>query len=164
MVLNFLFLNKSYSYNYKIKTMKTWILAVVLAIGINAGAQERKQRHEHVKMNPEQRTELQVKQMTLALDLSDKQMADIKTLMLDRNKKTEDFRIKRKTDKEAGKKLTGDEKFQLKSKMLDNRITMKREMKKILTEGQYEKWEKMKKNSIHKMKKRHDSMKKERRR
>ena len=144
--------------------MKTWMLALALAIGISANAQERRQKHDHVKMTPEQRTELQTKQMALTLDLNDKQMADIKKLLADRNTKAEAFKNSRKADREAGKKLSSNEKFELKSKMLDNQIAMKREMKKILNEEQYTKWEKTKKNKVHKMKKRHQNFKKERRR
>ena len=139
--------------------MKTWMLALALAIGINANAQERK-KHDHVKMTPEQRTELQTKQMALTLDLSDSQMAEIKKLFADRNAKAEAFKNSRKVNREAGKKLSSNEKFKLKSKMLDNQIAMKREMKKILSEEQYAKWEKTKKNRVHKMKKRHHNLKK----
>ena len=142
--------------------MKTWILAAVMMVGVAVTAQEKKERTEPLK--PEQRVELRVKQMDLALDLNDKQQKEISKLMLDRAKKGEQFRAQRKANKEAGKKLTSDEKFALKSKALDERIAMKDEMKKILSAEQFAKWENLKKERHGKIAKSHKKFKKDARR
>lgn len=142
--------------------MKTWILAAVIMIGVAVTAQEKKDRHEPLK--PEQRVELRVKQMDLALDLNDKQQKDIQKLMLERTKKAEQLRAQRKSNKEAGKKLTADERFAMQSKALDEKIAMKDEMKKILTAEQFSKWESMKKERHGKITKKHKNFKKQDRR
>jgi len=142
--------------------MKTWIVAVAMMVGVVATAQQKNEKTEPLK--PEQRVELRVKKMDLALDLNDKQVKDIRILMLERAKKAEQFKAQRKTNKEAGTKLTADEKFALKSKTLDERIAMKEEMKKILTSEQFAKWENMKKERHGKITNNHKKIKKDSRR
>lgn len=142
--------------------MKTWILALMMVVGLGASAQEREHRHEPFK--PEQRAELQAKKMTLALDLNEKQQKDIQKLLVDRNKKAGDFKIKAKANKEAGKKLTADERFEMKNRMLDEQIAMKAEMKKILNADQFEKWEKIKKHRKENFRREHKIRKRDNRR
>jgi protein-tyrosine-phosphatase len=142
--------------------MKTLILAAAMMMGVATTAQEKKDRPEPLK--PEQRAELRVKQMDLALDLNDKQAKDIQKLMLEKTKKAEAFKVQRKANKDAGKKLTADERFAMKSKALDERIAMKQEMKNILTADQFAKWEAMKKDRHGKITKRHKNLKKHDRR
>jgi periplasmic protein CpxP/Spy len=122
--------------------MKTLILAIMMVAGMTVSAQQRVEKGEQLK--PEQRAELRAKEMTLALDLNERQQKDIKALYLDRAKKAEAARAQFKAAKEAGKKPTADEKFAMKSRMLDEQIAMKAEMKKILTADQYAKWEQKK--------------------
>ena len=110
--------------------MKTLILAAVMMVGVVVSAQDKKERPEPLK--PEQRAELRVKQIDLALDLNDKQQKDIQKLILERSKKAEQFKAERKSRKQAEKKLTADERFAMRSRMLDERIAMRDEMKKIL--------------------------------
>lgn len=142
--------------------MKTWILALMMVVGMGASAQHG--REKHTQFTPEQRAELQAKRMTLALDLNEKQQIDLQKVFTDRNKKAEQFKSQMKANKEAGKKLTNDEKFAMKNRMLDEKIAMKGEMKKILNADQYTKWENMKKQQKHKFKKRHQKPHTERRR
>jgi periplasmic protein CpxP/Spy len=52
--------------------MKTWILGVMMMAGMAMSAQHRGEKRDHLK--PEQRAELRAKEMTLALDLNEKQM------------------------------------------------------------------------------------------
>lgn len=132
--------------------MKTWILAIMMMTGVVMSAQdgERKMdrmRHSnehHEKLTPEQRTELKSKQLTLTLGLSDKQQKEMQKLILERESKKQQFIAQHKANKEAGKRLTADERYAVKNKMLDEQIAMQREMKKILTPEQFDKFEKMK--------------------
>lgn len=142
--------------------MKTLILAAAMMFGVAVSAQDKKERPEPLK--PEQRAELRVKQMDLALDLNDKQQKDLQQLILNRTKKAEQFKAERKANREAGKKLTADERFAMKSKMLDERIAMRDEIKKILTAEQFAKWENMKKEKQGKITKKHKNFKKDTRR
>lgn len=147
--------------------MKTWILAIMVIVGVAMNAQSGERRHEgkrHGKermeqFTPEQKTELQVKRMTLALDLTDKQQKEIKSLFLERGKEREKMMAEMKADREAGKKPTADERFARKNRILDNKITMKASLKKILDEKQLAKLEDMKKHKREKITKRGKSFK-----
>lgn len=103
-------------------------------------------RGDREKLTPQQRAELKAKHLTLALDLTDKQQKDIQKLVLDRELKKKEAHDKLKADREAGKVPTADERFAMKSQMLDEQIAMKREIKKILSPEQFTKFEKMHKD------------------
>lgn len=132
--------------------MKTWILVVVMMMGVAMNAQHGERRHEG-KMRggermehftPEQRAELQVKKMTLALDLNEKQQKEIKSYLLEKNKDREKAIAERKANREAGKKMTADERFAMKSRMLDNKIAAKEFFRKTLDAEQLAKMEEIK--------------------
>lgn len=119
--------------------MKSIVLALAMCMTFAMNAQEKSKKES---LNPEQRVELQVKKMTLHLDLNENQQREIKKLLTDKNKKWEagkDQRVKAKKD------LTANEKFEMKNKKLDDKIAYKAEMKKVLTPTQFEKWENSKK-------------------
>lgn len=112
-------------------------------VGMTVLAQERNKRPQRDKMEqftPEQRTELQVKKLTLELDLNESQQKDIKAFIAEKNTKMEAHRTAMKAMKEKGTKPTSDERFAMKSKMLDEQIAAKKRMQKILNEKQFEKW------------------------
>ena len=119
--------------------MKKLILAIALVMTTLTFAQDRKQGRE--KLTPEQQTELQVKKMTLELDLDEKQQKEIKTILVEQSKKRETKLAEMKAKKEKGEKPTADERFAMKNEMLDNQIAMKARMKKILKPEQFTKWE-----------------------
>ena len=119
--------------------MKKMILASALVATTLTFAQDRKQGRE--KLTPEQQTELQVKKMTLDLDLDAKQQKEIKTILLEQAKKREAKMAEMKAKREKGEKPSADEKFEMKNKMLDNQIENKAQMKKILKPEQFAKWE-----------------------
>jgi len=119
--------------------MKKVFLFLTLCITMLTNAQERKGAVE--KMNAEQQTILLVKRMTLTLDLNEKQQEEIKSLLLDRAQKKAAHQLAQKTKKEKGEKPTADEKFKNQSQLLDDQITFKAKMKKILNEEQFKKWE-----------------------
>ncbi|ESU23448.1 hypothetical protein FEDK69T_16140 [Flavobacterium enshiense DK69] len=129
--------------------MKNVIIAVVMMISLTAFAQDRKMRHEEFTL--EQKTELQVKKMTLELDLNDKQQKNLKNLLTEQNKKREEAKAKHQAMKDSDKKLTSDELFAMKNKMLDDKIAFKADMKKILSEKQMEKWEELKEKRMTQM-------------
>lgn len=121
--------------------MKKVFLFLTLCISVLTYAQERNEAVE--KMNAEQQTILQAKRMTLALDLSLKQQEDIKSLLLERAQKKAAHQLAQKTKKEKGEKPTASEKFEMHSQLLDAQIEFKSKMKKILSEEQFKKWEKL---------------------
>lgn len=92
--------------------------------------------------------------MTLKLDLSSEQAKQIKPLLLEQVRERKAMKEKRKSLKSSNKKLTADERFAIKSALLDKKIAFKKEMKRILNEKQYEKFEKKINRKGKKMKKR----------
>ncbi len=135
-----------------IKQMKKLVVLIVLMAGITAIAQKpernRGDRNHMKDMTPEQIATLQTKQMTLALDLTDAQQKEIQSLNLENALKRSEKKKEMKARKDSGetKKLTSEERYAMKTAMLDHQIAQKEKMKKILDKEQYEKWEKMKKN------------------
>lgn len=114
-----------------------------LMAGMTIIAQPRHNRHQGNGMEqftPEQRSELQIKKLTLELDLNESQQKDIKAFIADKNTKMEAHKSAMKAMKEKGTKPTSDERFAMKSKMLDEQIATKKRMQKILNEKQFEKW------------------------
>ncbi len=97
---------------------------------------ERKENRKEMKANltPEQRADLKVKEMTLALDLNATQQQKVKQIIL----KAENDRPATRPNRGE---MTDAQKYEAKSAMLDRRIAMKKEMKEILTEEQMAKWE-----------------------
>lgn len=132
--------------------MKKLIVLMVLMAGITAMAQkperERGDRGDIRDMTPEQIATLQTKQMTLALDLTDAQQKEIQSINLENAVKRSEKMNEMKARKESGeaKKLTSEERYAMKTAMLDHQIAQKEKMKKILNKEQYMKWEKMKDN------------------
>jgi predicted metal-dependent hydrolase len=123
--------------------MKKIMVVALVMVGMTIFAQERnrkQQGNEMEQFTPEQRSELQVKKLTLELDLNESQQKEIKAFIADKNTKMEAHRTAMKAMKEKGTKPTSDERFAMKSKMLDEQIATKKRMEKILNPKQLEKW------------------------
>lgn len=127
--------------------MKKIIALLVLAVGFTLTTQAQKgKRGDFEKLTVAQQTELAVKKMTLKLDLTAAQQRKIKPLLAEKIAKRKTMHEKRKAMKESGKerkKLSANERFAKKSQMLDAQIAFKADMKRILNEKQYERFEKM---------------------
>ena len=109
--------------------MKKIILVFSLAfISFNSYAQQYKKQLAE-KMNPEQRIELRIKQLTLALDLSEPQAKKVR-------KALEEFKPEMK-DKQ-------DRSYERKVENLDRQIAFQRTMKNILSDDQFELFRKLK--------------------
>lgn len=87
------------------------------------------------EFTPEQRAELRSKQLTLDLDLNISQQNQVKELFLKSIQNNPQIGKKRS-------EMTSNEKFELKNTMLDQRIKIKKGLKEILNEDQFQKWEK----------------------
>ena len=114
--------------------MKKLIVTIVLVISSLSFAQEKS------KLSPEQQTELQVKKMTLDLDLDANQQKEIRTILLENAKKREAKKMALK------EKMAKDEKFEMKIKMLGDKLKHKAQLKKILKPEQFQKWEQNQEN------------------
>ena len=123
------------------------MLILLLAFGATLYAQPpghkkegpRKEMHQKMQeLTPQQRAELKTKRMVLDLDLSAAQQSEILKLNLDLESKRE----KNKAEKKKEGELSANEMFERTSKMLDAKIATKKKLKSILTESQFEKFEK----------------------
>lgn len=107
------------------------------------------QRAERMKhFSPEQQATLMTKKMTLDLDLNDSQQDQIYELIHEKTKK----HMEREANKPK-ERPSKDELYQIKLEQMDEQIAMKKAMKSILDDRQYEIWTKMK-NKGDQMKKR----------
>lgn len=125
--------------------MKKIIAMALLVIGFTSFAQE-KNRGEN-RLSPEQQTELQIKKMTLDLDLNASQQNQLKPILLDHNKQKEERFKKVQTSRKNNARLSQDERFKIKDEMLDSQIALKSKMKNILSAEQFAKWKKIKKEN-----------------
>ncbi|PQJ79433.1 Spy/CpxP family protein refolding chaperone [Polaribacter porphyrae] len=140
------------------------ILVLVFAFTLTTQAQK-KRKDKRPQLSVEQHTNLAVKKMTLALDLSEKQQNQIKPLLNAQATAKKEAMEKRKEMRKAEKKPTADEMYEMQSKRLDNQIAFKKSMKEILDDEQFEKFEKMAKKRMvkgKKMMKRKRKMKRDR--
>ena len=126
----------------------TSILLLVLIFNFTAQAQKKRGYKQQLTIN--QQTSLKVKQMTLSLDLSDKQKQQVTPLLRAAIAFRQAAMEKRK--KEKKKRLTSDEVYVIKSQLLDNQIALKRGMKDILNTTQFEAFKKMYKQIMKKRK------------
>lgn len=129
--------------------MKKLIAIALLFTGMIGFAQEKSttldrkaKRAEIAKLSPEQRNQLELKKLTLELDLTASQQTEMAKIIAEQNERRKSAKSKAKGDK----KPTTDEIFVMKSKMLDEKIATKEKIKKILSPEQVEKWEKINKN------------------
>ena len=142
--------------------MKKLFVVAFLLVGLLIFAQEKPvqmkgkqaKMERNQNMTAEQKAELQVKKMTLDLDLSSKQQTEVQKLVLAQAQKKEVRQNEMKSKREKGQKPTDEERFNFKSERLDNQIAIKSEFKKILTPQQMTKWEELRANRKEKMQER----------
>lgn len=120
--------------------MKTVLYITILFFSISTFAQKPNAKKMKPKFNSEQQATLQTKKMVLALDLNQKQQEQFKTLALKRAKERETNRSLREARQKTGEKPSQEEMFAMNSKRLDAQIAHQKEMKKILSEEQYNRW------------------------
>lgn len=136
--------------------MKKLVLIALALFALQATAQEHRKEHKkgHDKkerahrmsnFSAEEIATLQTKKMTLHLDLNEAQQAKIQKINLENAKARKKAMEARKAKKESGEtfeKPSKEDRVKMMNKKLDHQIAMKKEMKKILNEEQYAKWEK----------------------
>lgn len=120
--------------------MKKLLLTLaLLTAGVATAQQDNStQTNEKAALNPEKIAEMQSKRLTLALDLTDKQQKQVYDLTLQNMQSR-----KNKPNRKDLKTMTNAQKQDLRLQRMDAMIDHKREMKNILTDDQYDRWEKM---------------------
>ncbi|WP_418513340.1 hypothetical protein [Corallibacter sp.] len=139
--------------------MKKLVIIALAFVSVQAMAQDRKHKKgdrqdKMAQYTPEQIAELQTKQMTLELDLSDAQQKDVQKINLENAQLRKQAMDKRREMKENNAERPSKEAMlKHKNDKLDQQIATKRKMKDILNEEQYSKWEKsLEKRSMYKRK------------
>lgn len=128
---------------------------MLLVVGLSTFAQTGKQDRkgaDREKLSPEQRSQLQLKRMTMELNLNPSQQKEMEKLIAEQNIKREAAMAERKANKEKGIKLSADERFKKQSARIDEEAATKAKVQKILTPDQFAKWETMKKENREHMK------------
>lgn len=122
--------------------MKKWVLAALFSSSLlmaQQGQQGRSQNREPLSI--EQRTEVQVKRMTLDLDLTEKQQEEVKALLLENAQQRQEHLKSRREKLGNESNLTAEQRYQMQLAAIDQQIAMKESMKNILDEKQFERWE-----------------------
>lgn len=128
--------------------MRKLIVIVLMMVGTILLAQGRsgQQRGDQKsQLSSEQKSNLMVKKLTLALSLSEVQQKDIKNLIAENIVNREAQRAEMKTMSLKGTTPSSDERYSFKMKRLDQKIATKNKIEKILTPMQLEKWYNLKK-------------------
>lgn len=126
------------------------ILVLIFVFTFTIQAQKKRDYKQQLTIN--QQTSLKVKQMTLVLDLSDKQQQQVTPLLRAAIAFRQAAMKKRKEARKQKKRPSSDEIYAIKSQVLDNKISMKRNMKNILNATQFETFKKMYKQRMKKKK------------
>ncbi len=123
------------------KAMIILMAFTTFAITAQNKTSEKKEQRKEMKENftPEQKAELRTKKMTLALDLNSSQQNKVKQLFVDMAKNKPEYSRNRS-------EMTSAQKFEAKNAMMDRQIAMNKQLKEILTEEQYAKWEQYRQN------------------
>lgn len=118
------------------------ILALVFVFTVTAKAQKKDRRTQREKLTVDQQAILEVKKMTLTLELTKAQQQEIQPILARQiSSKRAEFE-KVKTMRESKRELTADEHFAYQNQRLDQQIAYQKEMKSILNDKQYEKFRK----------------------
>lgn len=117
------------------------LTAIVILFSLTINAQGRKGGiRQNSDLSTEQQATLQAKKLTLILDLNENQQKEVQKMLLKSNEEREKIRADYRQKKQSGK-LTANEKYAFENERIERQLAHKTEMKKILTENQYGKWE-----------------------
>ncbi|WP_147678424.1 hypothetical protein [Algibacter pacificus] len=131
--------------------MKKLIIIALAFIGLQATAQRQEggprnqdRGGKMMNLSAEEIATLQTKKMTLFLDLDEGQQKKIYKINVENATQRKAMMEERKAKKEAGtaEKPSKEDHLKMMNAMLDKKIAEKAEMKKILNDDQYAKWEK----------------------
>ena len=138
--------------------MKKLAFIVLLVVGLSTYAQgERTQDRKDAdreRLSPEQREQLQLKRLTIELNLNEAQQKDIAKILAEQTTKREKMKADYLAQKQKGIKATADERFARENQKLDDQAALKARVQKVLTPEQFKKWEDMKKEKREHMKER----------
>lgn len=117
--------------------MKNHFLVLSLLCCFVFSAQAQKKQHKKPEFTVEQQTTLDVKKMTLALDLSSSQQEKMRPVLLEMNTKKQAAMAERGKNKNT---LSTDELYSKMIAKLDDQIAFQQKIKDILKKDQYAQW------------------------
>jgi len=125
------------------------ILALAMVCTFSSQAQKKHPKQHGQEFTAEQKANLAIKKMTLALDLTPKQQAQIRPIL------EKQVAQRMHPRKRAVKKpeMSSEERYKKMEQRLDAKITLMRQMKTILNPEQLQKFKKMQSKKGRKMKK-----------
>ena len=118
----------------------------MLLIGLGAAAQQRP-HHQHGKQrmhqqfSPEQEASLKSKKMTLALSLDEAQQEQVESLLSKHFAAHREMQEARNKSGYPEKTQDPEARYAHISKRLDHQIAFQRDLKKILSDAQFERWQ-----------------------
>lgn len=130
------------------KITKTLVAIAMLTSAVAFAQRDghRGQRGEfHQDLTVEQLATLKTKKMTLALDLTEKQQDAIYEINVANAEFRKEKMAERKANKDDGERTrpSTEERYAMENARLDRMIAQQQELKKILTDEQFEQWKKM---------------------
>lgn len=123
--------------------MRKVVFILIALVAFNLQAQN-KGAENNSKKTPEEMATKRTKQMTSDLDLSEAQQKEVLELNLKNAKVYSKFRGKSRSD------FSEEERKVMRSKMKEIQVENQKEMKGILTEAQFAKWERIQKERMDK--------------
>ena len=124
--------------------MKKLCIIMIMLIGVSSFAQQKEDRRKPIKeraamnMTAEEKAILKSKQLTLALNLTEKQQEEFQKLYVDR---AEDrMKMRKKMKKAAEDSKLKEEAFERMNARLDSEIAFQQSIQKILSPDQYMLW------------------------
>jgi Spy/CpxP family protein refolding chaperone len=122
--------------------MKKMLMVAVLLLSVVTFAQEK--RKKGPEMSPEKKVELQVARLKIELDLNEKQSADLRTLIQERQQKQIKLRAEFGSKKDSLHKPSPAQREQMKKIKAEDKKAFEEQLKKILTPTQFETWNQLK--------------------
>ncbi|RMB62925.1 hypothetical protein EAX61_04955 [Dokdonia sinensis] len=120
--------------------MKNVMIAIMLLVTVAMTAQRNRGQNERLsEMSVEEKATLATKKATLALALDDAQSKKMYPIILAQITKRENFRKSRKDETEKPSK---EDRIKMGNERLDEKIAMQRQVKAILNDEQFQKWQK----------------------
>ena len=128
--------------------MKKLFIPILLVFTLVSFAQNGPHKmNKENEFTPEQQAIIKTKQMVLQLDLNNFQENQLLALNEKRAENRQKLMESHRAMKEGEEKLSSDERFNMKNKMLDAQITYQNEIKKVLEVKQFEEWRTSKKRN-----------------
>lgn len=141
--------------------MKKLVVAALLVVGMTTFAQE-KMDEPKKQLTPEQKVNLQIKKLTKELNLTEKQIQEIRVIAAKEIELREARKAEMEARKEGQTRLTKEEMKARKAKFEEERALAEERMKTILTPEQYTKWTELRKARKEKIENRIEERKEER--